>query len=342
MDLNFSCSNYGVSRSEATEEIWTIESSGKSHDNSITALAAVQIAIVLVGVPWNIFVLAVVLIKRRYKDPSYVLLINLVVANLLACVFVLPFNIYSALHRGFYIGKSDYARCRVCQNVAITITSLVLVSIFTLAAMSVDRLVFIKLPHKYINFVTIKKAVAVTVLIWIAGVMISLPPAFGFGEMRFSNLLSACSPLTSGRSGNIHYFIFVVMFALLSFMITIFANIWLLKLVCKSVKESKNRNKDCYTDGNRNQSSSSANQEQLRLAKVFGAIFVVDVITWLPIVMLPPVQLATDHVPEVLYCIVYLCVVSQLAIHPIVETCLIGKASVTIFKCLRRCCRNST
>jgi len=345
MDLNFSCSDYGVSRSEVTEEAWTIESGGKSHDDSITALVVVQIAILVIGIPWNTYVLAVVVWKKKYKDPSYALLINLVIANLLVCAFVLPFNIYSAILRGFFIGNSDFARCRACQTVAITITSFVFVSIFTLAAMSLDRLMFIKWPHKHGDIVTVKKVVAVILSIWIVSTLISLPPTFGFGEMRFSNLISACSPLTSGRSAltsNINYFIFAVMTALLPFMITLVANVWLLKIACRRVKRSKQRNRGDRTDINRTQTTSTTSQEQFHLAKVFGAIFVVDVITWLPIVLLAPVQLGIDDVPEVLYGVVYLCVISQPAIHPIVETCLIGKARVTIFKYLQNCGKKST
>ncbi len=51
------------------------------------------------------------------QDPTYILVLNLVISDLLLCGLILPFNIQSSLNREFSLGQSDYARCQSCQTI---------------------------------------------------------------------------------------------------------------------------------------------------------------------------------------------------------------------------------
>ena len=133
------------------------------HESSITAMAAVQLLYVLVELPWNSFVAVTILVKQLFKDPSYVLLLSLVFSDLLICGFI-PFNILLGLHRAFIFGKSDYTRCQLCQSVVVVCVVSILVSLFSLALMASDRLLYIKWPFVYKERVTAARATAAVTL----------------------------------------------------------------------------------------------------------------------------------------------------------------------------------
>ena len=64
---------------------------------------------VALGTPWNAVVLASIIKNRHFKDATYILLMNLVIADLLVCLLVLPFNIVSGIAQEFTIGQSVLA-----------------------------------------------------------------------------------------------------------------------------------------------------------------------------------------------------------------------------------------
>ena len=192
IDKNFSCSDPELSRVNVSEHLWMIKSEGIQHESSITAMAAVQLLYVLVGLPWNSVVAVTILVKQLFKDPSYVLLLSLVFSDLLVCGFI-PFNILSGLHRAYTFGNSDYTRCHLCQSVVVVCVGSILVSLFSLALMASDRFLYIKWPFVYKERVTAARATAAVIAVWIFCFLVSIPPVFGFGEIKFVNALGACS-----------------------------------------------------------------------------------------------------------------------------------------------------
>ena len=338
--VNFSCSDPNLSRDFSTEEVWMLASHGHFHENSVIVMTIILIIFLLVGIPWNIMVIIIIAVKGLYKEPTYILLLNLVCADLSVYVFVMPLDIASALAMKFTIGNSDYERCIVCQTTAIAIICLVFVSLFTLALMSVDRLVYIKYPLKYTEYIKIKATWVAVLIIWIICIIISILPAFGIGEIKYANVLSFCTPIIGGRThvtSNINYLIIVVLFGSFPFMTALIANVWLLILICKSIRSSYYKNKDNsesrYTDPINKRLSKTKmkldyHKQQLLLAKIFGAMFVANVITWLPIILISLIRasIGTDVVPAQAFAYMVLAFLSQPVVHPILETCLVGRA----------------
>ena len=140
IDPNFTCFNRELSHSNITDEVWMIKSEGSLHENSVLAVAIFQLVFMLLSVPWNFAILASIILMKLYKDASYLLLMNLVAADFLVCVLVLPFNIASGFAREFSIGSSDHSRCQACHSVVVLMLLLILVSLFTMSLMAVDRL----------------------------------------------------------------------------------------------------------------------------------------------------------------------------------------------------------
>ncbi len=72
IDPNFTCSDPELSRTNVTSEVWMILSEGPLHENGVLAVAICQTLIIAVGIPWNIIVLAFIMIKKHYKNrPTY-------------------------------------------------------------------------------------------------------------------------------------------------------------------------------------------------------------------------------------------------------------------------------
>lgn len=145
---------------------------------------------------------------------------------------LLPFNIKSVLDLGFLISDSDYtltilAVC-MCQTLEIIIVSLVLVSILTLAAISVDGLICInKWPFQYQN--QVRQVIIILSVVWMIFVMATLTTVFGFGEIRFSNSIAAYIPFSRDKtpvSANIYFFSFRDFLASCPVALSVVANLY--------------------------------------------------------------------------------------------------------------------
>lgn len=337
LDLNFTCVNKNVSRTNISDNVWWVKVSGSGHEYALVALAVGQIVISAIGVPWNAIVLAIIALKRRYKDPAHMLLFNLVLVDFLL-LLVLPMNIKSTINRGFDMGESDFVRCQVCLGIGVSITTLKLISIFTLMWMSLERLLYVKWPFHYQMYLSAKRVLFLIILTWVLGILASLLPLVRFGEIRLLNSLSVCTVLSAGENTltkNIYYFVFLVMLGVLPYSISLGANTWLLIIAWKS-RSGKYRNKIGAVELNQIPPS-KLRKEQSHLAQVFGAIFITNAITWMPIIAAAPVQvvLGSENVPEGVYALVYLSIMVQSAIHPMLETCLIGKGRELVCTSLR-------
>ncbi len=345
---NFTCSDPELSRINVTTEAWIIQSEGPLHDSGILIVAVCLTLIIAIGIPWNIVVLAFIIQKKHFKEPTYILLISLVITDLLVCSCGLTFSIASAFRTEFNIGSSDYARCQVCHTVIIITVSLIFISLFILALMSLDRLIYIKYPILYEAEVTPQRILPCLLVVCVFCILVSLPPVFGFGEIKFSTSLSACSLIAWGTTrvtANIYYMALLSFVGFFPFMTTLIVNIWLLIIVCKSVqkrhkKRTMSNNSRMDSENIRRNSEkqfrADYHKQQILLAQVFGAIFIANVVTWVPIIVIAVAGavFGAEKIHPLAYTLVYLAYTSQPAIHPILESCLIGKARVALFNSL--------
>ena len=86
--------------------------------------AAFSILFFLVGLPWNALVIGIILKKKLFTRPTYLLLLNLAIANFLVCMLVLPFTIIFGLGGEDTFGSG--VENQVCQVAVFYCTSICL------------------------------------------------------------------------------------------------------------------------------------------------------------------------------------------------------------------------
>ena len=77
---------------------------------------AAYILILLIGVPLNLYIITVIAYKRLYSVPTYLLLLNLGITDLLMCPFI-AYQVITQLRGEISFGPTNYIRCQVCSNI---------------------------------------------------------------------------------------------------------------------------------------------------------------------------------------------------------------------------------
>ncbi len=353
---NFSCFDSSLSHENVTQAAWMIIEDDRQVGHSILAYAVIQILLVAIGLPWNIAVIVTVVSKSWYKQPTYILLLNLVCADLLSlCTFF--FSISSNFTGDFSLGNSDYARCNICHGVVIVKTASILASYFTLSLMALDRLVYIKWPLHYAQYIKSFKTVIVISIIWAVCILFSALPAVGVGEIKFRYYTSDCTTTVVGENTfgyNVYYAVILSCVAAIPFITSLVANIWTLVIIRRNygMKHSKsvqlNLNDIHKNTSERNtifmKLKSVYRNQQLHLAQVFGILFAVNIVTWVPIIVIVLIRLLTTVIgidfPNDFLLVVIIFFISQAIILPIVETFVTVKVRRLIFINLCRMCIN--
>lgn len=116
-------------------------------------------------------------------------------------------------------------------------------------------------------------------LLWIYCIAISIPPLFGFGEIRFTHSISTCSLYfidSSGVTDNIFYEVFSILEALLlPIPLLMVTNIGMIIIVYRHLKSRSGRS----NGNNREAKEKHKSKIHFQLVKVYGAIFLSNLIT---------------------------------------------------------------
>ncbi len=347
--LCYDCNNdaqqpydFCLSHTEVTDLYWRVFYNDPTSNNSITAMVVCQFLISIIGTIWNLIVLATILTHKLFKDPTYIFILNLVAADLLLCGLVLPFNIQSSLNREFSLGQSDYARCQSCQTIGALLVICIFVSYFILALLALDRLVFIKWPFKYSRYVSVKLSIVLIIVVWILNAVLAALPAMGFGDINI-NVLSFCSPVfhfDDPLSHSTYYFILLVLIGLFPFALSLAANIWIICFAYKMAKKNRRIRPNVIQNSDlSNTVMSRSLKERIRLATLSGAFLILNTVLLLPFIIVAAMlgALGTTDISIAAIAVLYLSFAIQSAIHPILETCILGKATKLMYKSFCSC-----
>ena len=340
--LNFSCLQ-NVSQDSITEIGWTVDNPVEANSEHIVeigyATAVIVSLIFLIGVPWNLFVIVTIVKKKLYHSPTILLLLNLAITNLLLCLLVMPFNIITGFSGEYLFGPTDAIRCHVCQSTGIIIIILPVIALHTLSLMAVDRFIYLKKPLRYSTWITPKRMIVTLIIIWIVCTIFSLPPLFGFGEIKFTFTVSTCILHAIGRTSVAPNFAFVLFALAPSFLLPVVVLFvmyaWILYIARKGILERLKRRVTHRAEACEPVSADTPCEKrmvQLRLVRVFLVIFTANLLTWLPAIglTLAAAIIGPGQIPAYMDTISYLSFISETAIHPILEACLIREVRMTM------------
>ena len=95
--------------------IWFIEDDREGFVNSKVEAAFLTLFL-LVGLPFNLTTIAIILKKRLYRRPSFVLMFNLMLSDLVYIATVTAVQLSTAITGEFWsVLENDRAKCAACQ-----------------------------------------------------------------------------------------------------------------------------------------------------------------------------------------------------------------------------------
>ena len=146
-------------------------------DNEILSLSMINILLGITAIVGNIVILIALHKKTSLNQASKVLLRNLVASDL----FVGFVQITEGV-RGISIPQGQWQICRLLSLVTVIAASIsIAVSLWTITAISVDRLLALLLKLRYRQVVTIRKVYAVAIASWICN-------GVGFAPLSYFSL----------------------------------------------------------------------------------------------------------------------------------------------------------
>ena len=318
------CAN--ASDSNVTIELWLVQDG--------IATAAFLLLFLVIGLPWNLLVVVTIVKQRLYTQPTIILLLSLVITDFIMLVFHLPLVMVTGFSGEYVFGSSDSVRCSVCSNTGFVSLLCSLNSIFTIALMSIDRFLFIYKPLHYDRYITKWRTVVAIAVAWLIAVAICIFLLTGFGIIIYSVQSFSCNIYLGGDFAI--FLLIVICFAILP---VIVFNVWVCCIVQKNiraiykVKRSTLEDSETYRRVKKKQ-----HKKERHLYLVFGTLLCSNIIAWLPISVVSLIRLSGMTVPQDGTAAAQVLFLSQVTVHPIIETALLKEVRVPLLAILFCCC----
>ena len=316
------CAN--ASCSSITDSAWRLE--GEYRVGGLLS-AAFLIFFVTIGLPWNLMVVVTIVKQSLYREPTNILLLNLALSDILLLLLAI-LNVITGLTGEFLYGSSDHVRCEVCLSLQFFSHVGFASSLSSIVLLSFDRFMYIYKPLRYDKLITATRTTVAVVIFMLLTIVSVLPTVFT-RSFTFSPPHLTCiweySEKTIVPLINAAYLsIFLV--------VLIVCNSYVVYITQRNIRAIYRVRRSLTTDTERkfhrdklnNKIRKSRHQKQLHMIRVFGSLFSSNIITWVPFVIVNVVYLFTSDVPVGLVVIGNMLFMSQVAIHPILETVLIS------------------
>ena len=308
-------------------------------NNGRIPIALILSAICITAFLWNLFILVTYCYKYHLlKEPGNIFLFGLALTDFLVSITILPTSVVTVAAGEFMFGTVDQVRCDVCYFQGFLMTFCPIVSVTILAALSVDRCFLLYNPLLYKKKKSYVLAILGVVLIWLVGTLICIPPSFGFGQWEFNRNIAVCLPRFTPFS-NARYMVVVVLYTLIPIVTLAITNIWTYKIVSRFLKKKLVRRRS-YRGSfrERKEDNHQHQQQQSQLIKVFGALFIANIVIWSPIILMVFIVQATGGkgIPDWLYVLFWILFVSNTVVHPILESFFNKELRVVVNKGKRK------
>lgn len=291
-------------------------------------VATVLLIFFVISFIWNLFIIVTFLVKRRLlREPGNILLLNLAVGDFLVSITTLFFSAITEIAREFIFGQSDVVRCRFCNFTGVFVMFLLTSSLHTLTALSVDRFLLLSQPFRYKKIMKVWVAVVIVIVIWVISFIIAILPVAGFGQLEFNTRFGYCIPRFTGVnlvSGikNYYYVLFMVIEAIIVLIVLAITSLWTYRIVAKFLRANFHR-RATYKKSNEQRDESLHHQKQQKqLVKVFGALFLSNIISYTPVIIVVVIfaALPADQVPPEVFIFGWICYLTTPVVHPVIES----------------------
>ncbi|KAL5005491.1 hypothetical protein ScPMuIL_018947 [Solemya velum] len=236
---------------------------------SYTYLAILGV-LTVIGNLANIMVICAVITYRPLRTTGNMFIVNLALADLCMTAVGDPFSIV-----GVIAGPKFFLdNALLCHIVAALCVTSCTVSMWTIAAVALNRYVFICKHHIYGKYYTWKKTVAYCFLLWVIGVGIDVPNVTGWGSHTFDLKTMACS---HDRIADMSYTYFLTLYSILLPLLIMFISYCLVFKYVRSVRK-KLQSRDTRI----NSRYRSRQRAEYNLAKTLSITCIVYIIFWAP------------------------------------------------------------
>ena len=313
-----------LSSNDLTEEYWKLDGSLKIHGQ---VSAALFLFTMLIGLPWNLLVVITILWKRLYRTPTITLLFNVAMTDILFLVIFMPVLTVTGIAGEYILGRTDMERCQTCIVTGFIPVALMTDSIFATALMSIDRFLFIYKPLRYERIVTTQIILVAITVAALLSIALALSPLASPQKFIFLPDFQGCHfPLRN----NWYIVLVIIVISLAPVTIIAFCNIWVVCIVHKNIKQIYSlRKTPCKTDKSkschsiRKRMRKERHKKQLHLFYAFGCLLLSNIVTWLPHLTFIFLSVFID-VPVSVLSLGKILLLSQVLVHPIIETFLIS------------------
>jgi len=299
----------------------------------------------LLGLPLNFLVGGIMLAKKLYKQPTHILLLSLILSDSILLMTIVPQGIVAGYSGEFIFGTSDHVRCQFC-HIGVIFTWFSLMSLNTIALMSLDRFLFIYTPLHYNMRVTPVRTLVVLAFTWLFCTIIAILPVFGFGDIVFFHVFATCT--VDFSSENNYYLGILLVAALLPLVIIIVFNVWVIRIVLKNIKVIYKVRKSLSSMRQRRSHSLSLRKivrkkkqkKQVNLMRVFGSLLCASLVAWIPTIIVAILSfiLHFDDIPSGFNLMSYFLLFSQVVVHPALEAAFLSPVKEPIKKIFRLLC----
>ncbi|CAF1402147.1 unnamed protein product [Rotaria magnacalcarata] len=135
------------------------------------------VILILATVGGNTLVLSALFLDKRLHMPSFYLIANMAIADLLLGLSVLPFSsVLELLNDRWIFGQSFCSAWLALDVVCCT------ASIIALMGVSIDRYIGVTRPLNYGSIMTTRRSVYLVIVIWAVSILTSVVPLFGLTD----------------------------------------------------------------------------------------------------------------------------------------------------------------
>ncbi|XP_019944958.1 adenosine receptor A1b [Paralichthys olivaceus] len=295
-----------------------------------------EVVIAVASVIGNVMVVWAVKINKSLRDNTFCFIVSLALADIAVGALVIPLaiTINIELKTHFYS----------CLLVACTVLVLTQSSIFALLAIAIDRYLRVKIPTRYKQVVTPRRAGLAVVICWTVAFIVGLTPMFGWNNLRPLQQNGSIGPSLNitckfesviSMEYMVYFNFFSCVLPPLLLMLVIYAEIFY--MIHKQLNSKKFTTS--HSDPNKYY------DKELNLAKSLALVLFLFAVSWLPLHIINCITLFCPKCenPKVLLYIAILLTHGNSAVNPIIYAFRIKKFRTAFRKIWQQylCCKDT-